>query len=75
MQPVKSSNILAVGYDPLSRELHVQFKTGRYAFENVPPEAAEKLSAASSVGSHFHQNIKGRFSARKLKPEEYPPIA
>lgn len=75
MKPVKSSNILAVGYDPAARELHVQFKSGRYAFADVPPEAAQKLETANSVGGHFHTEIKGRFEARKISPEDYPPIA
>lgn len=76
MQPVKSSNIVSIGYDPLARTMRVKFKGDQppYQFDNVDPETHANLMAAQSVGSHFHDKIKGRFPARKLKPEELGPI-
>jgi KTSC domain len=67
MSPFESSNIEAIGYDPETQEMHVRFKDGAtYAYSNVPPGAHQQLIQARSVGSHFHQHIKGRFTHRKL---------
>lgn len=62
MKEVKSSNISHIGYDTEKRLMSVKFKTGSiYRYEDVPPEAHEALVGADSVGSHFHENIRGKF--------------
>lgn len=81
--PVKSSQIHAIGYEPETRELHVQFhrhgyddaggKTKTpghtYAYSDVPPEAHTALMEAESKGKHFGEHIKGKlFKYRKLEP-------
>lgn len=59
MEPVESSAIKAVGYDPKSKLLAVQFTSGdTYHYENVPEHVHEGLMSARSVGGHFHQHIR-----------------
>ena len=74
MQPVKSSQILAIGYDAANKTLAIQFKgpdTGvpvpgsTYHYTNVEPETFEAMKAAESVGSFFYKNI-------KANREKYP---
>lgn len=58
MKPVSSSNIRAIGYDPASKRLSVQFNgSGTYHYDDVPPEAHEHLmSEETGIGSRFHSN-------------------
>lgn len=62
LTPVKATQLHAVGYDPTAQELHVAFKSNPakiYVYSATPDEHAA-LMAASSIGSHFSKNIKGR---------------
>ena len=60
MQPVKSSQIDSVGYDPATKTLAVKFLTGGiYHYANVEPEAFDALKSADSIGKHFGQHIRG----------------
>lgn len=69
MVPIKSSNISAVGYDPESRTLGVQFKTGaEHHYADVPPERYAAMTASDpkhSVGSYFHTHIKSAYKSTK----------
>lgn len=64
MKPVKSSNVNAVGYDPATKQLAIEFKgSGTYYYEDVPPERHAALMGAPgdskhSVGRAFHSHIK-----------------
>ena len=56
---VISSNLMAMGYDPNSGELQVQFRNGRiYSYQNVPPEIYDALMNAPSKGTFFAYNIR-----------------
>lgn len=55
----KSSNILSAGYDPESKLLEVEYKTGLYRYHDVPEEKWKALQKAES---------KGGFIAAKIKP-------
>ena len=67
MTPVVSSNLAKVGYDPDTREVHIEFTTGgKYIYENVPPEIYTDMMAAPSIGRFFMQRIKKEFEARKV---------
>lgn len=58
LQPVESSMIHAVGYDPERRLLEVVFNSGRvYCYEDVPPEVYEALMAAESKGRFMRAAI------------------
>lgn len=66
LKPVTSSNIAAIGHDPDNNILHVQFKNGgTYAYHGVSAEEHDALVDADSVGSHFHQHIKAKYSGVK----------
>lgn len=68
---VESSNIAAIGYDPESRTLQVDFKTGkRYQYQNVPPEIFAEFQAADSVGKYFAASIKNEFLSVPLAENE-----
>ena len=58
-QPVESSNLAAVGYDPETTTLEIQFKKGPvYQYYKVPPEVYEEFMESESVGEAFSQLIK-----------------
>lgn len=59
LTPVASTNLAAVGYDPPSAELFVQFNNGTvYCYFNVPASVYSGLLAASSHGSFFHHFVR-----------------
>jgi hypothetical protein len=61
--PVKSSNILSIGYDRDSLMLEVEFNTKRiYRYSNVPPNIYAGLMKSSSHGKYFLNHIHGVFS-------------
>jgi hypothetical protein len=58
-EPVTSSQIKSIGYDPQTKQMEVEFKSGGvYQYENISAKDHEDLMAAESVGSHFYKNIK-----------------
>lgn len=58
-EPVKSSNLKSVGYDPTTQKLEVEFKSGGvFCYDNVSPQEHADLMSAGSIGSYFHQNIR-----------------
>ena len=66
-EPVSSSNIAAVGYDPDSETLEVEFKTsGIYQYFNVPVFMHERLVVADSVGKFFNAEIKDSYPCARL---------
>jgi hypothetical protein len=69
MHPVKSSQILSVGYDPKTETLYIEFLNWNvYEYYNVPGEvSAVMLSPSTSVGSYFYKEIKGKFEYKKLE--------
>lgn len=59
MVPVESSHIAAVGYDPSTQQMHMQFKNGGGGYHaNVPPEKHAAFMASNSKGQHYHQNFR-----------------
>jgi KTSC domain len=74
MKPVKSSNIVAIGYHNETQTLLVTFKnSGTYAYDDVPPEEHEKLMAADSVGKHFSTHIRTKFTSTRVPTEKKEP--
>ena len=66
MNPVTSGNVKAVGYDPASKTLRVEYKSGGvYEWDGVAPERHAELMAAKSIGSHLNKNL-NQPHARKL---------
>lgn len=75
-QPVKSSQLAAIGYDPISQTLEVEFTPTKkqtaagepgsiYQYSDVAPGDAARLTEAESIGSHFIKVI-------KADPERFP---
>lgn len=58
MQIVSSSNLRAVGYDPATKVLRIEFHNGVYDYFNVPEEIYIGLLRAPSKGSFHHSYIK-----------------
>lgn len=72
-QPVSSSQLYSVGYDPLKQILEITFKdrktglpSSTYEYYNVPAYVHSELMAAESVGQYFGQHIKTNFQFKKL---------
>ena len=67
LNPVKSSNIAAIGYDEPTKTLVVLFHNGRsYSYESVEKDVYFELYNADSVGSHFAKNIKPHYTCKQL---------
>lgn len=71
MNTVKSSNIEAVGFDPETQRMTVQFKNGNtYDYDNVPQKVHDELVGAESVGRAFNSTIRGKFEGQKRIEED-----
>lgn len=67
LKEVKSSNITRIGYDAEAGTLVVEFKSGtKYSFSGVTTKEHQDLVEAQSVGSHFHANIRSKYTATKI---------
>jgi KTSC domain-containing protein len=81
LTPVESSNVFALGYDPATKRLQVQFRSSRdarmpgqtYEYRNVPPETNEALMNSESKGAFVNQRIKGHFDGVRI--EAAPAVA
>ena len=63
MHFVDSSNVEAIGYDPDTRELYVQFiKSGNYVYVDVEEWVYDEFLQAESKGQYLNQNIKGVYN-------------
>lgn len=66
-QPVRSSNVRSVGYDPTTRTLEIEFNTWAIQrYDGVSVDVHAGLMSASSHGSYFYQNIMGRYPYRRI---------
>ena len=64
---VESSSVRAVGYDPATFELEVEFHNGRtYRYQHVPIAAYRLLLQAASIGEFVNKQIKPRFEAKAI---------
>jgi hypothetical protein len=67
MVEVSSSNVKAIGYNPDSQTLFVDFHSGsRYVYVGVPQAMHDEFLAAPSIGGFFNHNIKGCFQSDRL---------
>lgn len=70
MQPVTSSQIAAVGHDPETNTLRIEFKKGGvYEYEGVSAEEHQALIGAESIGRYFGQNLRSK-TFKKLPAEK-----
>lgn len=67
LQPIESSNIKAVGYDPAGRKLCVEFRSGAvHDYHDVPGDVHQALLTAKSIGAYHANFFKGRFKSTKV---------
>lgn len=60
--PVASSNLVSVGYDPSSQTLEIEFSSGGiYQYYNVPETIYNELLLAPSKGQFFASQVKDSF--------------
>jgi hypothetical protein len=65
-EPVSSSSLVSVGYDPNSETLEVEFiKSGIYQYYNVPQFLHERLMQAGSIGTFFNTEIRNCYPYSK----------
>lgn len=65
---VNSNRIRAVGYDPQTRELEVEFRDGHVsAYTGVSPEIHRQFMAAPSPTSFFEDKIEEDYTPRRVK--------
>ena len=62
MTPVKSSTVKAVGHDPATNTMDVQFHSGEkvYTVPNVSAEQHQAFMNAPSKGKHFYKYFRGK---------------
>jgi uncharacterized protein DUF87/KTSC domain-containing protein len=61
-EPVSSSNVASIGYDPQTMTLEVEFLSGAvYQYFDVPEDEYASLVGADTVGGYLNRNIKGRY--------------
>ena len=64
---VNSSNIQAIRYFMVSKEMQIRFKdSGVYRFKNVPGNIYAGMLSAPSKGKYFHNSIRGKFLSEKI---------
>ncbi len=74
LESVQSSTIKAVGYDPQSEMLVVEFHNGgTYLYAGVGATTHQALMAAPSLGSYLHSHVKPRHTVSKLPPSPVAP--
>jgi hypothetical protein len=68
LTPVNSSGIAAIGHDPVTNTLRVQFTSGAtYEYAGVSAEHHTNLIGAKSIGQHFQTHIRcGGFKHTKV---------
>ena len=65
-EPVESSNLNSVGYDPSTKTLEIEFHSGGiYQYFDVPENTYSELISAPSKGKYFHKFIKNVYQYQK----------
>jgi len=66
-QPVSSSNLASVGYDPNSEILEIEFRDGGvYQYYSVPQFVYDRLMTAGSLGQFFNSQVKGLYHYSRI---------
>lgn len=67
-QPLSSTTIRSVGYDPQSRMLEIEFHSdGVYQYEDVGQDTYHGLLAAPSKGHFFDERIRDRYAWQRVE--------
>lgn len=66
-EPVESSNLASVGYDPSTETLEIEFLNGSiYQYVNVPQSVYEQLMQEDSKGGFLNSYIKKNYFASRV---------
>lgn len=69
-----SSTIKAVGYDPETCALEIDFLSGgRYRYAMVPGDVVARLLFSPSAGKAFALHVKGKYPFERLPAPEATP--
>lgn len=62
MKQVHSSHVNAVGYNPSTEELHIEYKNGggRHVYKDVPRDKAHLVMNGMSIGKALHAHVRGQ---------------
>ena len=67
MTPVTSSQVKAIGHDPATNTLTVQFHTGStYTYDGVDAKTYDAMLNAKSIGKFLGAEIKGKYKYKKV---------
>jgi hypothetical protein len=70
-QQINNSFIINVGYSCEHHELTIKFKKGtRFRYYHVPYAYFNAICISNKPGAYYRKEIKGKFSALKLKPNQ-----
>lgn len=70
---VESNSLRSIGYDEQTRELEVEFCSGRiYRYTGVPPEAHDWLMRSKGKGGFFNRMIRDRYAMHDITPGPPP---
>lgn len=78
MKPVDSAQIMAIGHDPESSTLRIQFKKwdgspgSTYEYANAPTDKHAAFMAADSKGKFFGEHIKPKADVHPYKKVALP---
>jgi hypothetical protein len=71
MQSVESSTIKALGYEPSSRTLAIEFTSGHvYHYSGISQHQFDALMAAPSKGKHFTAMIRPHIAGQKQQRKQ-----
>jgi hypothetical protein len=66
-EPVESTSLRSVGYDPRTHTLEVEFHSGGiYRYLDVPPDMYRTLRQSDSLGRVFARQIRNAYECWKL---------
>ncbi len=69
--PVDSTDLVAIGYDPKTRVLEVEFKEGRiYQYLDVAPDIYVRFMRTDSYGQYFYAFISGHYRYERIKKSD-----
>ena len=68
MHSVSSSNVAALGYDPVAEVVYVEFNNGTmYTYSGVPEHMYHALDNATSIGSYLLHNVKNVYPYQRIR--------
>ena len=67
-KPVFSSFVDKISYDDATQEFSIQYTAGgSTTYQKVPPDVADKVLGAASVGAALHEHVRGQFQHVTVK--------